>query len=73
MGLVPPDLLRVDCVSVDRMSRAMLEIALRPRRDEAEGQANVFHLVHPRPIPFPPLTDAIQAASGPTSQQLGFK
>ncbi|PWY81715.1 hypothetical protein BO94DRAFT_547979 [Aspergillus sclerotioniger CBS 115572] len=72
-GLIPSDLVQVDWVPVDRMSRAMLEIALRPRRDDAGGQANVFHLVHPRQIPFAHLADAIQASSGPASQQLGFK
>ncbi|PYI09495.1 acetyl-CoA synthetase-like protein [Aspergillus sclerotiicarbonarius CBS 121057] len=62
--LIPADLGPLDWIPVDRMSRAMLDIALRPRSETIEGQASVFHLVHPRPIPFAPFAEAIRSSSG---------
>ncbi|KAJ5722467.1 hypothetical protein N7488_000502 [Penicillium malachiteum] len=66
--LVPNEMGDVDYIPVDVLSNIIRDISLQDKR---ELGAQFYNLVHPRPVPFATLADALQSCI-PSSKQVTF-
>ncbi|KAJ6021746.1 hypothetical protein N7540_007250 [Penicillium herquei] len=66
--VVPNEMGEVDYIPVDVLSNIIRDVALREKR---ELGAHFYNLVHPKPVPFTTLADALQSCI-PFSRQVTF-
>ncbi|KAJ5735356.1 uncharacterized protein N7483_000481 [Penicillium malachiteum] len=66
--LVPNEMGEVDYIPVDVLSNIIRDVALR---EKGELGAQFYNLVHPKPVPFSRLADALQSCI-PSSKKVSF-